>query len=59
MRVKLGEILNLLKFQSDDTVFKVSEEDKMAIKNGRKQIKNGETLTGEEVDGALKEWLEE
>lgn len=42
---KLKEILDLLKFQSDDTVFEVPEEDKIAIKDGRKQIKNGQTLT--------------
>lgn len=55
--VKLREILELLKFQSDESIYQTSEEDKKAIAEAREQIANGETLTNEEVQKGIKECL--
>lgn len=55
--VKLRELLQLLKFQSDQAVFETPEEDKKAIAEARKQIANGETLTDEEVQKEIRRCL--
>lgn len=55
--IKLREILLLLQFQTDDSVFETSEEDKKAIAEAREQVANGHTLTNQEVQIEIHECL--
>lgn len=55
--VKLREILQLLEFQADKSMFETSEEDKNAIMEAKEQIAKEETLTYEEVQKEIKKCL--
>lgn len=57
--VKLKELLQLLNFQSDDTVYYTSEEEKKAILEVRNQVKKGEILSNEDVENEIDKWLNE
>lgn len=48
-KVRLKELMQLLKFQSDESVYITSEEDKRAISEARNQISDGKTISKEEV----------
>lgn len=56
-KVKLEDIMQLLRFQTDETVFETTEEDKRAIEEARVQIKNGEVITNEEMQNEFQRWL--
>lgn len=55
--VQLKELLQLLNFQSDDTVYSTSEEEKKAILEGRNQVKSNEILSQKDVENEIGEWL--
>jgi len=55
--IKLREILQLLEFQADKSMFETSKEDKKAIMEARRQIAEGEILTNEEVQKEIKKCL--
>lgn len=55
--IKLREILQLLEFQADKSMFETSKEDKKAIMEVRRQIAEGEILTNEEVQKEIKKCL--
>lgn len=55
--VKLKEILQLIKFQSDDSVIITSELEKKEILEARKQIENGETISNKNIQKEINEWL--
>lgn len=55
--VKLREILQLLEFQADKSMFETSKEDKNAIMEAKEQIAKEETLTYEEVQKEIKKCL--
>lgn len=57
--VHLKELLQLLKFQSDDTVYHTTEAEKKAILEGRNQVKKGEVLSHEDVENEIDKWLNE
>ncbi|TZF84483.1 hypothetical protein FW774_05690 [Pedobacter sp. BS3] len=54
---RLEEIRQLLRFQSDNSVFETTEEEKDAIHEARNQIANGNFFTHEEVQNEIREWL--
>lgn len=56
-KVKLKELLLQLKFQSDESIYITSENEKQAISEARYQIDNGETLSNDIVQEEIKEWL--
>ena len=56
-KVKLKELMHLLKFQTEKSIYITSEEDKNAISEARKEIANGNVITNEEVQHEIKEWL--
>lgn len=56
-KVRLKELMELLKFQSDESVYITSEEEKRAISEARNQISNGETISNEEVQKEIQKWL--
>lgn len=56
-KVKLEEIRQLLRFQSDNTIFETTEEVKMAIQEARDQMAHGHFFTDAEVQKEIQEWL--
>ena len=55
----LKEVLSLIEFETDNGVYQLSEAQKMSVDESRKQIKEGNTITNEEVDEELDAWLSE
>lgn len=56
-QVKLKELMQLLKFQNDSSVYVTNEEEKNAVSKARAQINRGEVLTNEHVQNEVKQWL--
>lgn len=56
-KVRLKELLQQLKFQSEESLYITSEEEKKAISEARYQIENRETLSNNSVQEEIKEWL--
>ncbi|WP_312421133.1 hypothetical protein [Epilithonimonas sp.] len=56
-KTRLKELLQQLKFQSDESIYITSEDEKQAISAARYQIDNGEVLSNDSVQEEIKEWL--
>lgn len=54
----LNDIKELIKFQSDDTVFEVDEETQKSIAISKAQIKGNQVVTNESLQSEIKQWLE-
>lgn len=54
---KLRDLLRLLKFQSQETPFITTEEDKKNIAEAQKQIKEGKVISNEMVQKEIEECL--
>lgn len=57
-KVKLKELMQLLQFQTEESVYITSLEDQNAVCEARAEIAKGNVFTNEEVQKELKEWLE-
>jgi hypothetical protein len=56
----LEEILNLIDFGSDkEEVFIIPAEHELELEKSLQQMRNGETISNEEVDAKVKKWLSE
>jgi hypothetical protein len=55
--VRLLELLELLRFQSDLSLYITCEDEKHAVMEARHQIVKGEVITDEEVQKEISEWL--
>ena len=55
----LKEILSLIEFETEEGIYQLSNAQKAAIDESRKQIKNGHSFTNEEVDKEIDAWLNE
>ena len=53
----LEEVSNLFELQEPDTVYQVNDKQKKAIEEAKDQIKNKETLTDEQANKDIDEWL--
>jgi len=54
----LQEAYRLLELETDDIeMYKLNEGQKALIENARQQIKNGQSLTNEQADKEVDEWL--
>lgn len=53
----LEEVSNLFELQEPDTVYPVNDNQKKAIEEAKEQIKNKETLTDEQANKDIDEWL--
>ena len=53
----LEEVSNLFELQEPDTVYQVNDNQKKAIEEAKEQIKNKETLTDEQANKDIDEWL--
>lgn len=56
--VKLQDLLQFIKFQSEKSIYITTEEEKKAISEARTQIANGEIIANEVVQKEIKNWLE-
>ena len=56
-KVKLEELLELIKFQNNESIYITNDEEKQAILESQQQIANGETYSNEDVQAEIKEWL--
>lgn len=57
-KVKLKELMQLLKFQNDNSVYVTNEDEKNAVSEARAEISRGEVLTNEDVQNEIKQWLQ-
>lgn len=57
--VKLQDLLQFIKFQSEKSIYITTEEEKKAISEARTQIANGKIIANEVVQKEIKEWLKE
>ena len=55
--VILEEVSNLFELQEPDTIYQVNDEQKKAIEEAKKQIKDNQTLNDEQADKDIDEWL--
>jgi len=53
----LEEVSRLFELQEPESVYHVNKEQKKAIDEAKKQIKNNETLPDEQADKDIDEWL--
>lgn len=54
----LKEAYRLLELEIDDLdIYKLSEDQRKAINEGRQQIKNGQFLTEDQANNEIDEWL--
>ncbi len=56
-KVKLEELLELIKFQNNESIYITNDDEKQAILEAQQQISNGETYSNEDVQAEIKEWL--
>ncbi|MBU4538361.1 MAG: hypothetical protein L6264_11405 [Weeksellaceae bacterium] len=57
-KVRLKELLQLLRFQSDESVYTTTPEEKLAVAEAREEIEKGKVLSNEDVQNEIKKWLE-
>ena len=57
-KVRLKEIMQLLEFQSDKSLYITNKEEKEAVKEALNQIKNGDGISNEDVQKEITSWLE-
>ena len=57
-KVRLKEIMQLLEFQSDGSLYITNKEEKEAVKEAKNQIKNGDGISNEDVQKEITSWLE-
>ena len=54
----LNEAIRLFNMENEDIdLFKLSNEQKEAIDEARRQIKNGQYITNEQANNEIEEWL--
>ena len=56
-KVRLKELLQMLKFESDNSIYLTSEEEKKAISEARNQITNGDFITNNDFQKDIQKWL--
>ena len=57
-KVRLKEIMQLLEFQSDGSLYITNKVAKEAVKEAKNQIKNGDGISNEDVQKEITSWLE-
>ena len=57
-KVRLKEIMQLLEFQVDESLYITNKEEKEAVKEAQNQIKNGDGISNEDVQKEITSWLE-
>lgn len=52
----LKDVLELIRFETSDEIYKVNNLERESIKIGLRQIANGEIITNEQVNEETAEW---
>ena len=55
--VQLEELLELINFQNDSTVYVTNDQEREAISEAQSQITNGQVLSNAEVQKEISQWL--
>ena len=55
----LEEVSNLFELQETETVYQVTDKQKIAIDEALEEVKNKKTLSNEQADKEADEWLKE
>jgi len=53
----LEEVSNLFELQEPETIYQTNDKQKQAIEEAKEQVKNKQTLTDEQADKDIDEWL--
>lgn len=56
-KVRLEELLQILKFESENSIYVTNNEEKEAISIARNQIENGEFITHDDFQKDIQKWL--
>ncbi|SEM47590.1 hypothetical protein SAMN05421856_103433 [Chryseobacterium taichungense] len=56
-KVRLKELLQLIKFQEESSVYITSDDEKQAVLEARNEIQNGEVSSDADVQKEIREWL--
>ncbi|HLV47215.1 MAG TPA: hypothetical protein VKY32_09270 [Flavobacterium sp.] len=56
-KVRLKELLQLLDFQKDESVYLTTSEEKEVLLEAQKQIDKGEVVSHDEVQKEIMQWL--
>ncbi|WP_312902699.1 hypothetical protein [Chryseobacterium taichungense] len=56
-KVRLKELLQLIKFQEESSVYITSDDEKQAVLKARNEIQNGEVSSDADVQKEIREWL--
>lgn len=55
----LEEISNLIELGEAEGIYTLNESRRLAVKEAREQIKDGDSLSNEEADKEIEQWLSE
>ncbi len=53
----LEEVSNLFELQEPETIYHTTDKQKKAIEEAKQQLKNNQTLTDEQADKDIDQWL--
>mgnify|MGYP003611222053 FL=1 len=56
-KMKLEEVLELLRFQTESSIYEISEEEKLAINKAKNEIANNNIFSNSAVNEEMNEWL--
>lgn len=56
-KVRLKELLQLIKFQEESAVYITSDDEKQAVIEARNEMQNGEVSSDADVQKEIREWL--
>ena len=56
-KMKLEEVLELLKFQTESSIYEISEEEKLAINKAKNEFENNNIFSNSAVNEEMNEWL--
>ena len=56
-KMKLEEVLELLKFQPESSIYEISEEEKLAINKAKNEFENNNIFSNSAVNEEMNEWL--
>lgn len=56
-KARLKELLQILKFESESSIYVTNNEEKEAISIAQNQIENGEFISHEDFQKDIKKWL--
>lgn len=56
-KVRLIELMQMLKFESENSPYITNDEEKQIVAEARTQIANGESITNDDFQNEIQKWL--